>query len=149
MDWAKTTARREGKHSSWGFGALYIRSLTVFSRKYSHGLRFVILCCCSQSKGFTHIIKDHFTETWTIMYTPIARFMGPTWGPPGDDRTQAGPTLATWTLQSGYATENKSQWTWLHTSDDRNLPREPQSTTKPGEYCLGFTLHTDSIWQSL
>ena len=31
----------------------------------------------------------------------IARFMGPTWGPPGADRTQVGPMMATWTLLSG------------------------------------------------
>ena len=31
----------------------------------------------------------------------IARVMGPTWGPPGDDRTQLGPMWATWTLLSG------------------------------------------------
>ena len=36
-------------------------------------------------------------------YTQIARFMGPTWGPPGDDRTQVGPMLAPWTLLSGYS----------------------------------------------
>ena len=31
----------------------------------------------------------------------IARFMGPTWGLPGANRTQLGPMLATWTLLSG------------------------------------------------
>ena len=31
----------------------------------------------------------------------IARFMGPTWGPSGDDRTQVGPMLAPWTLLFG------------------------------------------------
>ena len=31
----------------------------------------------------------------------IARLMGPTWGPSGADRTQAGPMLAPWTLLSG------------------------------------------------
>ena len=31
----------------------------------------------------------------------IARFLGPTWGPSGADRTQVGPTLAPWTLLSG------------------------------------------------
>ena len=35
------------------------------------------------------------------LYCLIARFMGPTWGPPGDDRTQVGPMLVTWTLLSG------------------------------------------------
>ena len=31
----------------------------------------------------------------------IERFMGPTWGPSGADRTQVGPMLAPWTLLSG------------------------------------------------
>ena len=31
----------------------------------------------------------------------IARFMGPTWGPPGANRTQMGSMLAPWTLLSG------------------------------------------------
>ena len=31
----------------------------------------------------------------------IARFMGPTWGPPGSCRPQAGPMLAPWILLSG------------------------------------------------
>ena len=32
-----------------------------------------------------------------------ARFMGPTWGPPGSYRPQMGPMLAPWTLLSRYA----------------------------------------------
>ena len=39
-------------------------------------------------------------------YTLIARFMGPTWGQPGADRTQVGPMLALWTLLYG-----QSSWT--------------------------------------
>ena len=35
------------------------------------------------------------------LHTLIARVMGPTWGPSGADRTQVGPMLASWTLQSG------------------------------------------------
>ena len=37
-----------------------------------------------------------------LIHTLIARFMGPTWGPSGADRTQVGPILAPWTLLSGY-----------------------------------------------
>ena len=37
-----------------------------------------------------------------LMHNLIARFMGPTWGLPGTDRTQVGPMWATWTLLSGY-----------------------------------------------
>ena len=35
--------------------------------------------------------------------TLIARFMGPTWGPSGANKTQVGPMLAPWTLLSGKA----------------------------------------------
>ena len=34
--------------------------------------------------------------------TQKAKFMGPTWGPPGSYRPQIGPLLAPWTLLSGY-----------------------------------------------
>ena len=33
--------------------------------------------------------------------TQIAKYMGPTWGPPGSCRPQMGPMLASWTLLSG------------------------------------------------
>ena len=36
----------------------------------------------------------------TSFVTLIARFLGPTWGPSGADRTQVGPMLAPWTLLS-------------------------------------------------
>ena len=40
---------------------------------------------------------------WTpFLPTLIARFMGPTCGPSGADRTQVGHMLAPWTLLSGY-----------------------------------------------
>ena len=38
----------------------------------------------------------------TYLYTLIAKFMGPTWGPSGADRTQVGLMLAPWTLLSWY-----------------------------------------------
>ena len=37
--------------------------------------------------------------------TQIAKFMGPTWGPPGSCRPQMGPMLAPWTLLSGQLSE--------------------------------------------
>ena len=39
-----------------------------------------------------------------VRLTQIAKFMGPTWGPPGSCRPQMGPMLAPWTLQSGKVT---------------------------------------------
>ena len=43
------------------------------------------------------------TVTWFDLFASIliARFMGPTWGPSGADRTQVGPMFAAWTLLSG------------------------------------------------
>ena len=38
------------------------------------------------------------------METQIAKFMGPTWGPPGSCRPQMGPMLAPWTLLLGDST---------------------------------------------
>ena len=45
----------------------------------------------------------HHSSPLRVGYaTPqIARFMGPTWGPSGADKTQVGPMLAPWTLVSG------------------------------------------------
>ena len=42
-------------------------------------------------------------------HTQIAKFMGPTWGPPGPCRPQMGPMLAPWTLQSGYSITEPKQ----------------------------------------
>ena len=36
-----------------------------------------------------------------VFTAQIAKFMGPTWGPPGSCRPQIGPMLAPWTLLSG------------------------------------------------
>ena len=51
----------------------------------------------------THISQILISRYIWIHYTwpLIARFMGPTWGPSGADRTQMGPMLAPWTLLSG------------------------------------------------
>ena len=50
-----------------------------------------------------HISHDWFVDTGTIVWSLIARFMGPTWGPSGAGRTQVGPMLAPWTLLSWIA----------------------------------------------
>ena len=41
-----------------------------------------------------------------VIVTQIAKFMGPTWGPPGSCQPQMGPMLAPWTLLSGQV------WNW-------------------------------------
>ena len=45
----------------------------------------------------------------TAVSALIARFMRPTWGPSGADRTQVGPMLASWTLLSGRLTCKRLQ----------------------------------------
>ena len=54
------------------------------------------------------IIETLYQTTWYsekqllihTLYSLIARFMRPTWGPSGADRTQVGPMLASWTWLS-------------------------------------------------
>ena len=51
--------------------------------------------CCDKAVFY------QIMTTGVHMLSLIARFMGPTWGPSGADRTQVGPILAPWTLLSG------------------------------------------------
>ena len=48
-----------------------------------------------QSWASRPVIMSHYEST------QIAKFMGPTWGPPGSCRPQMGPMLAPWILLSG------------------------------------------------
>ena len=60
--------------------------------------------------GYIILYKIHDTILWqghenamysSTYYALITRFIGPTWGPSGADRTQVGSMLAPWTLLSG------------------------------------------------
>ena len=53
---------------------------------------------CSVINDTNYVFKSNFINT-----SSIARFIGPTWGPSGANRTQVGPMLAPWTLLSGLA----------------------------------------------
>ena len=57
-----------------------------------------------------------------IVYSLIARLMGPTWGPSGADRTQVGPMLAPWTLLSGLL---------LHQFSPKPIQQTPHPTACP------------------
>ena len=48
-----------------------------------------------------HDVNKPQVITNGFIHPLIAKFMGPTWGPSGADRTQVGPMLAPWTLLSG------------------------------------------------
>ena len=63
------------------------------------------------------------------MMSQIAKFMGPTWDPPGSCRPQMGPMLAQWTLLSGVV--------WKNTHNTCNNPRgEPLSNIAYGIYIV-------------
>ena len=51
--------------------------------------------------GFTACITNYmYAELVSSPIPQIAKFLGPTWGPPGSCRPQMGPMLAPWTLLS-------------------------------------------------
>ena len=54
----------------------------------------------SMTKGSSHG-SSLLWITLLVAMSLIARFMGPTWGPSGANRTQVGPMLAPWTWLSG------------------------------------------------
>ena len=54
--------------------------------------------------------KENESNLVKAIMTQIAKFMGPTWGPPGSYRPQMGPMLAPWTLISG-DTNGHMDWT--------------------------------------
>ena len=61
--------------------------------------------------------KDCSAHSVTTM---IARFMGPTWGPPGTNRTQVGPMLAPWSLLSRHSSMHSRWWELC----ERYIPRQ-------------------------
>ena len=55
------------------------------------------------------IIATYVRQNWVDVCISLkTRFMGPTWGPSGANRTQVGPMLATWTLLSGLILRDES-----------------------------------------
>ena len=59
--------------------------------------------------------------TWsgdTVRHSQIAKFMGPTWGPPGSCRPQMGPMLAPCTLLSGLCKCMMTRSLWMGRSGD-------------------------------
>ena len=51
--------------------------------------KYIVMGTVVEAHGWQHIDTSQ-----------IAKFMGPTWGPPGAGRTQEGPMLAPWILLS-------------------------------------------------
>ena len=70
--------------------SFYATCTVKFSTRFRVEIQFLNEHMCWGSLWFT--------------VTQIAKFVGPTWGPPGSCWTQMGPMLAPWTLLSGKLT---------------------------------------------
>ena len=67
-----------------------------------HGHGFMVKCCqFAIILSTKFILKSLKAEAALRKLSLIARFLGPSWGPFGTNRTQVGPMLAPWTLLSG------------------------------------------------
>ena len=84
-------------HLSWGDARQVRISITA-----THCVRSTsgVICWLKRHKAVeANQLTDGAAMKWKLSL--IARFMGPTCGPSGADRTQVGPMLAPWTLLSG------------------------------------------------
>ena len=101
---------------TWGITAQYqkltIYSSVIFMHIFFTSLTSPTISIFSIMKHSWCIKRQRHRHTWAkqtsdrhqiyaSVTTLIARFMGPTWGPSGADRTQGGPVLAPWALLSG------------------------------------------------
>ena len=75
----------------------------VFLMKKNFIAQAMGLCFRNNNSKRLRMESIHLNSKGPIigMHSKIARFMGPTWGVPGYDRTQVGPMLVPWTLRSG------------------------------------------------
>ena len=55
-------------------------------------------------------VKKTWSNMSNLSTSQLKRFMGPTLGPPGADRTQMGPMLAPWTLLLGLLYKYNPSW---------------------------------------
>ena len=84
-------------------------SCWLFPRKINQAhINLHWLQLCFYKRWIIFQLQDWFTGIWEqcsvkikMKTSQIAKFMGPTWGPPGACRPQMAPMLAPWTLLSG------------------------------------------------
>ena len=67
-------------------------------------------------------------NSFAVRSTEIAKFMGPTWGPPGSCGPQMGPMLAPWTLLSGHFNSTFQRSRYMDTDMDVLLAVNRSST---------------------
>ena len=95
-------------HGWWGpFGR--IPSILAFLLYRNRDIQHRLLITFLMEDKDLSILHSQYHDNWCSAdaYRPghqhlVARFMGPTWGLPGADRTQVGPMLAPWSLLSGH-----------------------------------------------
>ena len=97
----------------------------VYTVRYAFGFVLVLQSVLPWPVWYIHIRPNapglphwHWVN---CMLSQIARFMGPTWGPPGADKIQVGPMLAPWTLLSGVAMEPLLSRTSLFSIHDNDV----------------------------
>ena len=90
---------------------LYRESAGGFPYSANNRDLFWFLCCLATwtslwtNRLFPDYLRHHDAHMARAMLPQIARFIWPTWGPPGSCRPQMGPMLAPWTLPSRSPTE--------------------------------------------
>ena len=78
-------------------------------KRYIHGKYSHCRSLCKPVEKAVVSIHIKRTVNTVNRFSQIAKFMGPTWGPPGCCRPQMGPMLAPWTLLSGLLVFTVSQ----------------------------------------
>ena len=75
----------------------------LFVKQVPALIKYVLEWLISPFQVPAMVVEDHYyQELFWLITSLIIRFMGPTWGPPGANRTQVGPMLAPWILLSGF-----------------------------------------------
>ena len=83
--------------------AVYPIIMQIFVCCFSCHIILVSMDLCHTSTPWFSGLPHQHQWLWSNIEAQIARFMGPTWDPPGSCRPQMGPMLAPWTVLSGSA----------------------------------------------
>ena len=108
------------KDLKFGYSSFYSTHRVVSTNELKKFHVNPVETCDKKDENLTLTYLSLFTRAQMVLGAPyvaqIARFMGPTWGPSGADRTQMGPMLAKWTLLSGYFERTTSHVNPVQTS---------------------------------
>ena len=91
----------------------------------------------------TSLLLAHY---WNIS-TQLAKFMGPTWGPPGSCRPQLGPILAPWAMLSGHFSHVCVVCRYI---TDGTIIEWLDIYTMPGHFAFWVLLnHSITLWSNI